>query len=177
MRFPRAVAPLALLLLATPAYADKEPRLEDYQSEAGRFKVRMPVGPRKVDSKELATGKGKQSIAVTTEKVDVPGGAVFAVTYADYPKSFEEVAPKTILDGVRDGLKGTDGKVTRDDETTLGTDKISGRDLRIEAGKNVIRARVFLADNRLYQVMVTGGKDAVSTKFADEFLKSFEVTK
>jgi len=177
MRFPHLVAPLVVLLLATPAFADKEPKLEDYSSEAGRFKVRMPTGQKKTESKELATGKGNQSISVTTEKVDIPGGAVFAITFADYPEAFKDVAPKTILDGVRDGLKGTDGKVISDRETNFGPDKIPGREIRIEAGKNVIRARVFLAGNRLYQVMVTGKTDKVDIKIADEFLKSLELTK
>jgi len=174
MRF----APLLVLLFAAPSFAQRDPKLEDYQSEAGRFKVKLPGRP-KTESKDLATGRGKQVITVTTEKVDTLNGAVFAVTYADYPDSYKDAPAKTILEGVRDGLKGTDGKVIKDEETSvqLNEAKIPGRDLRIEAGKSVIRARIFIHGQRLYQVLVTGTKDTVNTKDADAFLKSFELAK
>ena len=82
-------------------------------------------------------------------------------------------------DGVRTGLKGTDGRVERDDELFLGADpdKVPGRDLRVKAGSRVVRARVFLDGRRLYQVMVTGAGDAADAKSATEFLKSFRIEK
>ena len=100
-----------------------------------------------------------------------------SVSYADYPETFRTVAAKQLLDGVRDGLKGTDGKVVAEDETTVGSgdSKVVGRSIRIEAGNNAIRVRVFLVENRLYQVMVAGTKAAVDANTADEFLKSFDL--
>jgi len=41
----------------------------------------------------------------------------------------------------------------------------------------VIRARVVLGEKRLYQVMVQGSKEFVTSPTADRFFESFEVTK
>jgi hypothetical protein len=174
-----APAVLVLILAAVPALAQDRgnTRLLDFTTVDGRFKARMPRGADS-DTKELATGPGGiQAVPVTTVRATGPDRAVYAVTYADYPESFRSVAAKALLDGVRDGLKGTDGKVVQDEETTAraGTETITGRAFRIEAGSNVVRARVFLVENRLYQVMVTGKKSAVDRATADEFLKSFEL--
>lgn len=84
-----------------------------------------------------------------------------------------------LLNGVRDGLKGKDGILTRDKLTTFGDEKLPAREVTVEAGrnaKNSIRALLILSGNRLYQVMVTGSKDAVGKKPAEEFFKSFELT-
>jgi len=86
------------------------------------------------------------------------------------------VKSKTVLDGVRDGMKGKDGVVEEDKEVTLnGT--IPGREIRIKAGKRVVRARIYLTGTRLYQVMVTGERQPADGKSADEFLRSFELLK
>lgn len=173
-----ALAAVVLTALAPAAWADRdrELKLEEYTSDAGKFRVKFPGKPR-VDSKELASGPGGvQAIPVTTERVEGHNGVVFAVTFADYPDTFLGVKAKTVLDGVRDGMKGKDGVVREDREVTLGG-TIPGRELRIEAGKRVIRARVFLTGTRLYQVMVTGERQPADGKSADEFLRSFEVVK
>lgn len=168
-----------LVLLAVPVVAagrDKEPRLEEYTSDAGKFRVKF-AGKPKVETKELASGPGGvQAIPVTTERCEGPNNTVFAVTFADYPDSFLGVKPKTVLDGVRDGMKGKDGVVKDEKDVTLGG-TVPGREFRIEAGKKVIRARIFLAGTRLYQVMVTGERQPADGKSADEFLKSFEILK
>lgn len=171
-----AFAALALIALTPVARADKEPKLEEHTSDAGKFRVKFPGRP-KVDSKELGSGPGGvQAIPVTTERVEGSNGVVYAVTFADYPDTFLGVKAKTVLDGVRDGMKGKDGVVKQDNEITLGG-TIPGREVRIEAGKRVVRARVYLAGNRLYQVMVTGDRQPADGKSADEFLRSFELVK
>lgn len=173
-----AFAALALIALTPVAWAgkDKEPKLEEHTSDAGKFRVKFPGKP-KVDSKELGSGPGGvQAIPVTTERVEGSNGVVYAVTFADYPETFLGVKAKTVLDGVRDGMKGKDGFVKEDKDILLnGT--VPGREFRIEAGKRVIRARVFLTGNRLYQVMITGDRQPADGKSADEFLKSFELLK
>ena len=104
---------------------------------------------------------------------------MFAVTYADYPEAYRKVPLKTLLDGVRDGLKGTDGKIEKDDEVFLddGPNKLAGREIRVVAGKKVVHARVFLRGTRLYQVMATGTKENFPSKAVEEFHNSFELAK
>ena len=53
----------------------------------------------------------------------------------------------------------------------------AGRDLLIEKPDGFLRNRVVIAGNRLYQVMVQGPKEVVTSPSADRFIDSFEVTK
>jgi hypothetical protein len=171
-----SLAGIAVLVAVSPTFAQRSARLREHESEAGRFRVKFPERPE-TDTKELALGAGGQTVTVTTEKADGPNNSVFAVTFADYPESYRNVPIKTVLDGVRDGLKGTDGKVEKDDEVFLGDDKVPGREFRITAGRRVIHARVYLHGTRLYQVMVTGTKERFPTSTVKEFHNSFELKK
>lgn len=177
LRYPWLVA-VAVLVAVAPAYAQRSVRLNQHESEAGKFRVKLPEKPES-DTKELALGTGGQTVPVTTERADGPNGTVFAVTFADYPESYRKVPAKTVLDGVRDGLKGTDGKIEKDDEVFLGDgpDKLAGREFRVVAGRRVVHARVFLNGTRLYQVMVTGTKERFPTDTVKEFHNSFELMK
>jgi hypothetical protein len=175
---PRRLALLVVLIAAVPALAQRAPRWELHVSRDGKFQVKLPGKVEKPETKELALGSGGQTVTLTTERAEGPGKSVFAVTFADYPESYRQVPPKTILDGVRDGLKGTDGRV-EEKEVLLGegAHKLAGREFRVVAGNRVVLARVFLKDTRLYQVMVTGTKDGFPNKLVDDFLGSFELTK
>ena len=55
--------------------------------------------------------------------------------------------------------------------------KHPGRDLLIEKPTTVVRNRVVIVGNRLYQVLIQGPKQFVGSKDADRFFDSFEVTK
>ena len=177
MRLPVALAVSVLLVLGSTAQAD--PKLVEFKPAEGRYRVMIP-GKTKRDTKKLAVGATGLAIPVITDRVDGPNSTILAVTYADYPETFREVDPKTILNGVRDGLKGIDGKVALDEKVILGkdADKVEGREFRIEAGtKTAVRVRVYLVETRLYQVMVTGTKETVNSKAATEFLDSFKLVK
>src|SRR5690349_19665507 len=138
---PRRLALLAVLFAAAPALAQRA-KMELHVSSDGKFQVKLP-GKAKSETKELALGTGGQAVPITTERADGPSGSVFAVTFADYPESYKQVPTKTILDGVRDGLKG-DGKVLDEKEVFLGegADKLAGREFRVVAGNRVVLARV-----------------------------------
>ena len=47
----------------------------------------------------------------------------------------------------------------------------------IQKPAGFIRNRIVIAGPRLYQVMIRGEKDVVTSASADKFLASFEVTK
>jgi hypothetical protein len=150
------------------ALADKKPTVTEYTSENGRFLVTFPAKPSTVgDEKERATTAG--NLMIVTSKCET-GGVVYSVTYTDYPATFGIVASKEILDGVVNGMKGGDGKATSEEITA---DGVKGRNATITAGENVVRARVFLSDRRLYVVMASGKKDSTRGEVTDKFLDSF----
>ncbi len=53
----------------------------------------------------------------------------------------------------------------------------TGREVTVETEGAVIRARVLLVDQRLYQIMVVQGKDHLNPEAAQEFLDSFQLTR
>ncbi|MFO0849455.1 MAG: hypothetical protein U0871_12995 [Gemmataceae bacterium] len=145
-------------------------------SPDGRYTVHFPKPP-KTEAKELAVGNGV-TVPVVTAKADGPDKLVYAVVYADYPPEFRDVPADKLLAGARDGLKGKDGVLVRNQPTTFGEDKLPAREVTVEAGRGAryaVRAVLVLSGTRLYQVMVTGPKDAIGKKSADEFIRSFKL--
>jgi hypothetical protein len=154
------------------ALADK-PTAAGHVSDAGKYSVVFPAKPTKVDAdKAVATASG--NLTVITSKYE-SGNAVYSVTYTDYPESFKEVIPSRVLDGVVNGMKGTDGQLLGSE--TFDVEGGAGRSVTISAGENVVRAKVYLTGRRLYLVQVSGRKDTTKGKAADDFLASFHLTK
>lgn len=178
----RSLLAFTLLLgCVTVALAEKPkgppvPKGKEYVSKEGRFRVQQ-VGEPKSESKNLSTAAGV--LEVKTERFEGVRDVMLAVVYTDYPESFREVDSRKLIDGVCEGMRGVDGKITRSREDTLGEGESTstGRAVRIEAGRNVIQARVFFVGNRLYQVMVSGPRDPVEGKVAQDFLSSFDLAK
>jgi hypothetical protein len=150
------------------------PEFKLYASEAGRYKVLFP-GP--VKSEIVPVKTDKDELKLTIDAVELRGGTMFLVTHIDAPDDVAKQPPGPRLDKVRDANKGTDGKVLGDKELTIGAEKHPARDVLIEKGDVCIRNRVVIAGNRLYQVIVQGPKDVVTSPSADKFIESFEVTK
>lgn len=141
-----------------------------HSADSASFTARFPAPP-KLDEKDLVIGGGRSAWVATHRATDSKSGAEFSVTVADYPAAFAEVSPQTLLDGVRDGLKGKDGKV-KAEEPLKGP--YPGRAVRIEAGSNTIRTRLVLVGTRLFQVTVVGKTRSFPEKLSEEFYASFE---
>jgi hypothetical protein len=147
---------------------------KQYASGAGRYKVMFP-GDVKTETTDIQAGK--DTLKLTLDSVELKGDTVFMVSYVD---ATDEVAKKPAgprLDKVRDGNKGPNGKVHEDKQIEVGMEKYPGRDLLIETPNGYLRNRAVIAGNRLYQVMIQGTKEIVTSPSADKFLASFEITK
>lgn len=167
----RIVALVALVLLGVSASGQD---FKPYASGAGKYKAEFP-GAVKTETTDIMAGK--DTLKLTLDSVELKGDTVFMVSYVD---ASDEVAKKPAamrLDKVRDGNKGPSGKVLEDKAIELGTDKHPGRDILIETPGGYIRNRAVIAGNRLYQVMIQGSKDVVTSPSADKFINSFEITK
>jgi hypothetical protein len=147
---------------------------QQYASTDGRFKVLFP-GPVKTDTVEVPSGKDK--LKVTIDSVELRGGTAFLVTYVDAAPEVANSPAAPRIDKVRDANKGRGGKVLEDKEIALGMEKYPARDVLIQTPAGYLRNRIVIAGPRLYQVMVRGAKDVVTSPSADKFLASFEVTK
>ena len=171
----RLLAAGLMLLVAGRAGARPDP-IPPYTSEAGRFRATFPAPP-KTETKRVVTPAGSLSITTSSAEAARDVGVYLAVTFTDYPEAFQEVAAGKLLDGVRDGLRGLDGKVTRDTPIAAGPDDPQGRDITVVAGDNVVRCRAVLVGRRLYQVTAAGKAGAVGSAPVEDFFRSFELLK
>jgi hypothetical protein len=166
---------LVLLVLAVGAAAvsaDDKPAWKEFASKEGRFKVLMPGTPTQ---KQLDTESdfGKGVLHMNTVQ---SGKTMYGANYCDFPAKIKEVPIKQVLDSSRDGaVANLEGKLASEQDLKLGDHP--GREIRIEVagGKQLFRARVYLVEQRLYQVVVFGTKDAATSKEADKFLDSFQL--
>ncbi|MBY0461090.1 MAG: hypothetical protein K2V38_27530 [Gemmataceae bacterium] len=148
-----------------------------FESKDGRFVAKFPADKKP----EVSTQKaGDLSLTVTmTESKDKAG---FAVIYTDMPASIlKEVKAEELLKGAEKGLvdnfkvtvsKSGEAKVTGGGKEYPAREVVGTKDTGTKDELH-LRLKVALADCRLYQVFVVGGKDAVTGKAADEFLQSF----
>ena len=162
------------LWVSGPVAHGQGPEFKPYASSDGRYKILFP-GPVKTDEVEVKADKGP--LTLTVDSVELRGGTSFLVTFLDAPDATAKQPAAAWLDKVRDGNKGRDGKVLDEKDLTVGLEKFPARDVLIEKPTVCLRNRIVIAGNRLYQVMVQGPKDVVTSPSADKFLASFEVTK
>jgi hypothetical protein len=175
---PLLIAALAGLVAAGVGHAQnrkKEPDQKVYTSPNYKFKTYFPEKDPKVVTRKVKTKAGE--LDQGTASVELRDGGVFSVSVTILPEAVATTDPKTVIDGVRDGIKGKDGKVEFDEPHEQGEAKTPGREMAFHFSKNDLRTRVFLVDNRLYQVTVTGSKSVVTGETAGKFLSAFEVTK
>jgi len=145
-----------------------------YASSVGRYKVDFP-GP--VKSETFDVKMDKTDLKITADSVELRAGTSFLVTYVDTPEEVAKLPVGQRFDKVRDAIKGDKGQVLEDKELKIGVEEHAARDVLIEHADMCIRNRIVIAGSRLYQVIVQGSKDVVTSASADRFLASFEVTK
>jgi hypothetical protein len=163
-----------VVLVAILGLARAQVEFKQYASTDGRYKVLFP-GPVKTETVDVPSGKDQ--VKVTIDSVELRGGTAFVVTFVDTPADIAKMPAGPRIDKVRDANRGEKGKVLEDKELTLGTEKHPARDVLIQTTDGCLRNRIVIAGARLYQVMVRGEKDVVTSASADKFLASFEVTK
>jgi hypothetical protein len=164
---------LTVILLAAPDVSAQ--RGEAYSPENGRFTVRFPGRPKESTQKARST---LGELKVTTSTYATSDANVYMVSYTDFPEGAAKAENSgTLFDGVREGLKGKDGKLQDEKEIKVGRDKFPGRDIVVDKDGKRLKFRVVLRDSRLYQVAVIGTPSFVTSKDATAFIESFELTK
>ena len=170
----RPVAAIALLLaLVGTSAAQQKLELVEFVSGEGKYKVQMPSGV-KTEKKELPVGDKK--LTMHTAAVAVGTKSAIVVTHLDFADPIAAGSQKEVVKKTAEGA-AQKGKMLSDKEYAYGKDKLPGRDCLVETATHFMRYRNVLAGQRMYQLMVLGPKDFVTSKDADKVLDSFEVTK
>lgn len=165
---------LSLLLAFLPAACTSQP--QEFKSEAGRFKVTAPAALQET-TQAVEAQSGKLDLRLFYTQQDDIG---YFVSYCDYPPEVVQKAdPEKMLDGARDGaVSNAKGKLLQETKITLAGHP--GREMLIEAisemgSASIIKERLFMVKNRLYQVVVVAPRSKVGDKEVDAFLQSFKL--
>ncbi len=164
---------VAAMLLSVSLVGCQQATWSEYSSPEGEFSVLMPGTPTKqIRSVQTASGPLDAHMFLVEH-----GGVAYMVAFSDYPTMVIQDRPsQLILDGARDGaVANANGKLLGESMVSLNGHQ--GRELDIEpmGGKVTIRARIFLVDHRLYQVMVLTPKGKDFSGDVRKFLDSFSL--
>jgi hypothetical protein len=142
-----------------------------FASKEGGFSVKLPEEP-KTSSQDVDTDVGKVTMYAFTVETN-SGNTAYMVLYSDFP---------TIPDPANAIDRAINGQVTNFKGTIVTDKKVTlngwpGRTVRIESADVIVLSSVYLAGNRLYQVMFLTGKGDTIPADALEFQSTFEITK
>jgi len=143
----------------------------------GGFSILMRGDPH-YQRQQLNTRAGKMFAHLySSDRRD----SYFAVGYADYPLALVVgTAPEQLFSGVRQTwVQRIDGKLSASDDTIKLAGKYAGTEFQAAGKINgvdaFVHARLYLVDQRLYQVISMGRKDEVSQGVVNRFLNSFRL--
>ena len=147
---------------------------EAFSSETGELRVETPA-PFEETQQAIQTPVGPVEIHTFTAEAE---DSAYVIAYSDYPSAIvEETNPQALLDSSRDGAVTNLGGTLLSEEA-VEIDGYPGRSLVISTGAETdepatISSRIYLVDNRLYQVLVVIPEGKNVEKAAAGFLESF----
>ena len=143
------------------------PEFKKFEPANGKFSVLMPGTPKE-SHLDVASPFGQ--LSMTGYVSELPGNRGFSVGTSDLPKgsSFD---PAKSLQGGAANVKGT---VLSSSEIAM--DGHVGCEGLLKTGSGLmIRSRIYLVGDRVYQVQALGNDAFVKSKDADKFLDSFKI--
>jgi hypothetical protein len=163
-----SVAVMICVLFANIAFA------YTLKSDEGRFTAELPAEPTFSKLNETASS----GPYVRYQWLADQGAIAWIITYNDYPagtiaKTGLEEAYKNAVKG---SIRGTKGELRSDKTITQAS--ISGREILISvAGPLIMRQRIFIIGDRLYQNIYVGTPGTEDDAEVDAFFASFRVEK
>jgi hypothetical protein len=148
-------------------------QFQEYTSSDGRYKVSFPGTP------QAKTSQSPGGVTMSAMGVDEKDGA-YLVQYGDLsiPPGETDQQLQQRLDALRDATgQALGGKVTRFTPIKL-AGKYPGRELEatVPSKNGTLRARMYLVNQRLYEVMAVGTSSWVSSPNTNTFFNSFSLT-
>jgi hypothetical protein len=143
-----------------------------FTSKEGRFSIQLSAAPaEKVRSATTRAGQIDIHLFVHDEN-----NVRYILSYNDFPPvAVAAIDPERLFDSTRDGVvSGYRGKLLT--ETSIRLDgKYPGREIQVVSGDgaHAMRSRMFMVNNRLYQVAVALPRAELDSRPALAFLDSF----
>lgn len=159
---------------ANPTFLIAQSIWKPFSSQEGGFTILMPGSPTE-DQRNINTKVG--AVPVNSFYVVRPNEALYGVAYADLPKeaSLNTLDINQLLNSFASGFaQGSGGRVVSQKNIRLGN--FPGREIRLQYQQGETgRGRIFLANQRLYQVVVITSKESSLPKSIEGFFKSFRL--
>lgn len=174
----RALPVFILVVVAGRAIAD-EPALalKEFTSKEGAFSVMLPGEPTAKTNADKNGGPDEHQFTLAANK------DVYFISYRDVPElqnAAKDVLLKTLVTAQGALLSAANGNLLEMRELTL-EKQYPGREFKfsapIDSTTGYCTSRVYLANGRLYMLMVEGSKEFLSSKEAKQFLDSFKLVK
>jgi len=160
---------IGTLLLSGAAYAGQDNSPAKFASKDGAFSVTLPDTPKE-KSEDISSSNGSTTLHTFLVERD-EGRRFFLVGYSDYQTKLDVSATlENVIKGQLESLKGT---ITSDKMVTL--DGHSGRSVTVEAEGVIFFSTIYIAGNRLYQIMYGMPKGGAMPAEAKEFFDSFRI--
>jgi hypothetical protein len=169
----RCFATPIVLLLSSALPALAAPTAPSLVSKADKFSVWMPGKPDLKQSTRQMAGAGKQTMKVYSVKTPSVSLIVMPMTL---PGTIPASANKQFLDGVQKGFLGAPGaKLVSAKKLSL--DGMTGRELNVSYGGNLLKARFYVTPTRSYQVLAVAPQNKVAgnTQLVNKFFESFRI--
>ena len=170
-----ALAVPIVCLVLTSASAQDKPAWKTFTSKEGRFSVLLPGEPKETKQNIGSADK----MVIQTQYLIEQGNLGYLVSFQDTPGLEKPEMHAKVLDNGRDGaVKNLNGKLLSETKLTLDK-KYIGLECLIDVPKfkGLYRLRMFIVGDRLYQLVVLGPKEVVTSKESDQYLDSFQLTK
>jgi hypothetical protein len=146
-----------------------------YYSEDGRFKIKFQGEP-KVNSDLIPTDVG--NIEMSSFMYEKSVTEAYMVAYSDYPSEIvKNSSVDEMLQGAKDGSSGNMGITKFDLDEKIELDGHKGLYFRGSAGTIHAEYKIFLVENRLYQVAILRDGGYSKPERSDEFFNSFQLVK
>jgi hypothetical protein len=161
----------ALTLVAVPAAFAADWKVV----ETPDFSVNLPGAAAK---KEMVEQAESGEVKITIWGVQTPN-AFFAVSIADYPKGIDGDVLERVRDGAMASVQATlerDVGVFLDSAAGAPKKKYEGREFDATTKSGIkLAARLFLVENRLYQMICVSPKTAFDSAAYKKFVESFKL--
>jgi hypothetical protein len=165
------IVALAVALTATFTATAAPAFLRTFTSRDGGFQISVSSTPKE-ETQSLKIGFA--TIPLKTFSGDLGGDGIYAVAYADFPRgAAAQAGADKVLDGCITGVASR-GTLLSSKKISLGFYPGREADVEILGGKATLRVRVYLVNDRLYQVMAGTPKGQINSLTVSSFLDSFK---
>ncbi len=144
-----------------------------FYSKDGNFKVNF-TGEPKVSNEPIPTEIG--NIDMYMFMYEKSATEIEMIAYSDYPSAMVEASnPDDLLTGAKKGaVQNINATITNEEKIEF--DGNPGYEFKADNGSYYLYYKIFLKDNRLYQIAIMRDGSAPTDEAVENFIGSFELT-